>query len=129
MPSKYASAKNSIAQCDRCGFRYKLTQLKRLVIKTKNVNILVCPECWEPDQPQLSLGLYPVNDPQAVRNPRRDTTYVTAGPNSQGSLTGGSRDIQWGWNPVGGAQAYGSELTPNELDMAVEMGDITVVIT
>ena len=26
MPTKYASAKNSIAQCDRCGFRYKLKE-------------------------------------------------------------------------------------------------------
>ena len=75
MPTKYASAKNSIAQCDRCGFRYKLKELKRLVIKTKNVNILVCHECWEPDQPQLQLGMYPVNDPQAVRNPRPDLGY------------------------------------------------------
>ena len=45
----------------------------------ENVNILVCPTCWEPDQPQLSLGLYPVNDPQAVRNPRPDVSYVTSG--------------------------------------------------
>jgi hypothetical protein len=80
MPTKFASAKNSIAQCDRCGFRYKLKQLKQLVIKTKNVNILVCPECWENDQPQLLLGLYPVNDPQAVRNPRPDSpSYYQSG--------------------------------------------------
>ena len=89
MPSKYASAKNSISQCDRCGFRFKLTQLKRLVIKTKNVNILVCPECWEPDQPQLSLGLYPVNDPQAVRNPRPDSpSYYQAGLNGLQTIFG-----------------------------------------
>jgi hypothetical protein len=72
MPSKFASGKWAIAECDRCAFRYKLKELKQLVIKTKNVNILVCPECWEPDQPQLQLGLYPVNDPQAIRNPRPD---------------------------------------------------------
>ena len=110
MPSKYSSGKNSIAQCDRCGFRYKLKQLKTLVIKTKNVNILVCPECWEPDQPQLSLGLYPVNDPQAVRNPRPDSpSYYQSGLNglqiteqtgpnidSTGFPMGGSRIIQWG---------------------------------
>ena len=72
MPSKFASGKWAIAECDRCGFRYKLKELKQLVIKTKNVNLLVCPECWEPDQPQLQLGLYPVNDPQAIRNPRPD---------------------------------------------------------
>ena len=31
---------------------------------------LVCPECWDPDQPQLQLGRWPINDPQAIRNPR-----------------------------------------------------------
>ena len=46
MPNRFASGKRAIAQCDRCGFRYKLKQLKKLVIKTKNVNILVCPSCW-----------------------------------------------------------------------------------
>ena len=53
MPNQFASGKYAIAQCDRCNFRFKLKQLKSLVIKTKNVNILVCPEFWEPDQPQL----------------------------------------------------------------------------
>ena len=116
MPSKYSSGKNAIAQCDRCNFRYKLKQLKRLVIKTKNVNILVCPECWEPDQPQLLLGMTPVSDPQAVRNPRPDSpSYFQAGLNGLQTLevtgplqtetgvpTLGSRIIQWGWKPVGG---------------------------
>jgi hypothetical protein len=143
MPSKYASAKNSIAQCDRCGFRYKLTQLKRLVIKTKNVNILVCPECWEPDQPQLSLGLYPVNDPQAVRNPRPDSpSYYQSGLNglqtdettgTSTSQTGvplmGSRIIQWGWNPVGGASYFDAPLTPNDLVGTSVLGDVTILIS
>jgi len=143
MPIKYASAKNSIAQCDRCGFRYKLKQLKRLVIKTKNVNILVCPECWEPDQPQLSLGLYPVNDPQAVRNPRPDSpSYYQSGLdglqtiNQTGPLeseTGvpllGSRTIQWGWNPVGGSRANDAGLTPNDLVGIGNVGTVTVTTT
>jgi hypothetical protein len=143
MPSKYASAKNSIAQCDRCGFRYKLTQLKRLVIKTKNVNILVCPECWEPDQPQLSLGLYPVNDPQAVRNPRPDSpSYYQSGLNglqtdettgTSTSQTGvplmGSRIIQWGWNPVGGSSFFDAPLTPNDLVGTSVLGDVTISIS
>ena len=73
MPNQFAAGKYAIAQCDRCNFRYKLKQLKSLVIKTKNVNILVCPECWEKDQPQLQLGMYPVYDPQAIRNPRVDS--------------------------------------------------------
>jgi hypothetical protein len=40
---------------------------------------MVCPACWDPDQPQLQLGMYPVDDPQAVRNPRPDNTYYQAG--------------------------------------------------
>jgi hypothetical protein len=75
MPNKFSSGKFAIAQCDRCGFRFKLSKLKTLVIKTKSVNIRVCPECFEADHPQLKLGIFPVNDPQAVRNPRPDTSY------------------------------------------------------
>jgi hypothetical protein len=143
MPSKYSSGKNAIAQCDRCNFRYKLKQLKRLVIKTKNVNILVCPECWEPDQPQLSLGLYPVNDPQAVRNPRPDSpSYYQSGLNglqiteqtgvgvdSTGVPLGGSRIIQWGWNPVGGSSFFDAPLTPNDLVGTSVLGDVTISIS
>lgn len=122
MPSRFASAKNAIAECDRCGFRYRLTELKQLVIKTKNVNIKVCPECWEPDQPQLSLGLYPVNDPQAVRNPRPDVSYYELGNDG----AGGSRVIQWGWNPVGGSRANDNFLTPNSLVSTGLTGIVTV---
>jgi hypothetical protein len=75
MPNKFSSGKNAIAACDICGFRFKLSKLKSLTIKTKRVNILACSECWNPDHPQLQLGLYPVSDPQAVRNPRPDTNY------------------------------------------------------
>jgi len=74
MGNRFASDRNAISECDRCGFRYKRKVLKELIIKTKNVNILVCPECWESDQPQLLLGLYPIDDPQAIRNPRPDFT-------------------------------------------------------
>jgi hypothetical protein len=143
MPSKYASAKNSIAQCDRCGFRFKLKQLKTLVIKTKNVNILVCPECWEPDQPQLLLGMNPVSDPQAVRNPRPDSpSYYQSGFNglqtdettgTSTSQTGvplmGSRIIQWGWNPVGGSSYFDAPLTPNDLVGTSVLGDVTISIS
>jgi len=82
MPNKFSSGKLSIGYCDRCGFRFKLSKLKTLVIKTKEINIRVCPECWEVDHPQLKLGMHPVNDPQAVRNPRTDTSY----PQSRGYI-------------------------------------------
>jgi hypothetical protein len=129
MPSKFASGKWAIAQCDRCSFRYKLKELKRLVIKTKNINILVCPTCWEPDQPQLQLGMYPVNDPQAIRNPRPDVSYTLSGDLIDGYPGGGSRIFQWGWNPVGGSRSFDAGLTPNNLVLAVELGTVTVATT
>ena len=142
MPSKFASGKWAIAQCDRCSFRYKLKELKRLVIKTKNVNILVCPTCWEPDQPQLQLGMYPVNDPQALRDPRPDVSYTLSGNSGlqigltdstnvydAGAPLMGSRIIQWGWNPVGGASSFDTVLTPNYLILPIQIGTVTVSTT
>jgi hypothetical protein len=142
MGSKYASGKNSIAECDRCGFRYKLKELRKLTIKTKQVSIKVCNTCWEPDQPQLSLGLYPVNDPQAVREPRPDVSYYQSGysglqltqqpgtsVNANGYPEGGSRIIQWGWAPIGGARADDAGLTPNYLVGQSQLGTLTVTIT
>jgi hypothetical protein len=126
MTSQYASGKYAIAECDRCGQRYKLRELKKEIIKTKLFQIKVCPTCWDPDQPQLSLGLYPVQDPQAVREPRPDVTYVTSGTNADGFPSGGSRDTQWGWNPVGGAQQFDAALTPNYLVVATYVGRVTV---
>lgn len=114
---KYASGRHSIAECDRCGQRYKLKELKKLTIKTKQVSIKVCPECWEQDHPQLKLGLYPVFDPQAVREPRPDTSYAQ------------SRDTQWGWNPVGGASQYDAGLTPNYLELTLQVGTVVPITT
>jgi hypothetical protein len=129
MGNRFASGKNSIALCDRCGFQFKLTNLRKEIVKTKTFNTLVCPDCFDPDQPQLQLGMYPVDDPQAVRNPRRDTTYVEAGVNAQGFTTGGSRDIQWGWNPVGGSRFFDDALTPNDLVLTLELGTVQVTVT
>jgi hypothetical protein len=137
MGSTYASGRIAIAECDRCGQRYKLKELKTEVIKTKRYELKVCPECWDPDQPQLLLGMHPVEDPQALRGPRRDTTYVTAGVNGLqltqdgfgGYPTGGSRDIQWGWSPVGGARNFDNELTPNYLVATTSVGTVTVTVS
>ena len=136
MPQKFASGKYAIAECDRCAQRYMLKQLRKLTIKTKQVSIKVCPECWEEDQPQLQIGMYPVNDPQAVREPRPDVSYLSSGTSGlQINLTGigpdgiggpemGSRQIQWGWNPVGGGSNWPQ--TPNDLVSGVVLGTVTV---
>jgi hypothetical protein len=129
MGNQFASGKRAIALCDICGFQFKLHKLKEEIVKTKRYNLLVCNECWSPDHPQLQLGMYPVDDPQALRNPRRDTTYVTSGTNDDGFPSGGSRDIQWGWNPVGGASSSDAGLTPNYLVAITSVGNVTVVTT
>ena len=126
MPNRFASGKHAIAECDRCGFQYKLNKLKPLVIKTKNVNIIVCPTCWEKDHPQLQLGMYPVDDPQALRNPRPDNSYYQAGLNNAGNPTDGSRVIQWGWNPVGLNDPLGLSGLVNVLEAHGQVGTVTV---
>jgi hypothetical protein len=142
MPNRFSSGKYAIAECDRCAQRYMLSELKKLVIKTKQVNIKVCPECWEEDQPQLQIGMYPINDPQAVREPRRDVSYIASGTSglqtsNSGNYTtqgvgypeGGSRIIEWGWNPVGGPRLDDDGLTPNSLVLSINLGTISVTTT
>jgi len=127
--NRFSSGKNSIAECDRCGFRFKLHQLRREVVKTKNYELLVCGPCWDPDQPQLQLGMYPVDDPQGVRNPRPDRSYTASGILPSGYQGEGSRNTQWGWNPVGGSKFFDDALTPNNLALSVEIGTVTVTTT
>ena len=127
MSNRFASGRWAIAICDNCGFQFKLKKLKTQVIKTKEINDKVCPECWSPDHPQLQLGMYPVSDPQALRNPRKDTTYFVSGTTVDGSLGGGSRVIQWGWNPVGGSRVFDDPLTPNDLVARGIVGTVQVI--
>jgi hypothetical protein len=142
MSNRFASGKFAIAECDRCAQRYKLKQLRTQIVKTRPYNIKVCPSCWDPDQPQLQLGMYPVNDPQAVREPRPDISYQVSGTsglqilktNSTDQLgfgysEGGSRIIQWGYAPVGGARSDDAGLTPNNLVLGITLGTVTVVTT
>lgn len=112
--SKFASGRFAISLCDVCGQRYKLHQLKSLTIKTKATNILACPECWNPDHPQLLLGMYPVVDGIALRNPRPDIGKIV------------SRDDQYGWNPVG-ISDYLNLGYPNNLVATTTLGSVTVI--
>jgi hypothetical protein len=93
------------------------------------------------DQPQLQLGMYPVNDPQAVRDPRPDNSYLQSGlnglqltettavnPNATGVPLQGSRIIQWGWNPVGLDNPLGLPI-PDNLEAVGAVGTVTVSTT
>jgi hypothetical protein len=122
MSNKFTTNKNAIADCDVCGFQFKLKTLKSLFVRKTKTNILACNECWNPDQPQNLQGMYPVSDPQAVRNPRPDQSF------NDNNITG-SRDIQWGYNPVGGARPPANEFTPNDLVVTTVVADVTITIT
>jgi len=126
MAHKYAVGKQAFGFCDRCGQRFKLKDMKRIMIKDTLTQILVCKQDWEPSQPQLQLGRYPVFDPQALKNPRPDTTYQTSGIAVDGYPASGSRAIQWGWAPVGMAQQFDAALTPNYLVAIGYVGQVTV---
>ena len=117
MAGAFASTKQALGVCDVCGFTYKLKTLRDLYVKDRNTHTKACRTCWNPSHPQLRLGDYPVRDPQALRDPRPDTTQLAS-----------SRDIQWGWAPVGnGNDPFG--LTENSLIGTASVGSVTVTTT
>jgi hypothetical protein len=126
MSNRFANGRKALAFCDVCGFRFDLKRLKNLVVKTKETQIKACPQCWTPDQPQLQLGMYPISDPQAIRNPRPDTnTWYQSGVNAIGNVSEGMLVTQWGWNPIGGARDFDAVLTPNTLVGVGQVGQAT----
>jgi len=143
MANSFASGKYAIAECDRCGFRFKLRELKSLTIKTKKTNILVCATCWEPDQPQLQVGMFQVDDPQALMNPRPDNSYTSSGKNglqtnitepdmevdAYGQPSGGSRTLQWGWNPVGLNNPLQLKGLTDNLQATAQVGSVFIATT
>ncbi len=127
MGNQFASGRKAIAICDRCGEEWLLKELKQEVVKQRLTGMLMCPDCWDPDQPQLMLGTFPIDDPQGLRTSRRDTSYLVSGTTVLGTLGGGSRVIEWGWNPVGGADGNGANLlTPNALVGVGQVGQVVV---
>lgn len=68
----FATGKYAFGICDRCGFRTKYSELKTQIINEYPTGLRVCPDCLDPDHPQLQLGKYPVYDAQALENARPD---------------------------------------------------------
>jgi hypothetical protein len=66
----FASGKYALAICDRCGFSYQYTALKK-----EWTGFKVCVECYEPKHPQL-MPKRSVSDPQALQEPRPDRASV-----------------------------------------------------
>tara|TARA_R110000803_G_scaffold189097_1_gene251551 strand:- start:13 stop:324 length:312 start_codon:yes stop_codon:yes gene_type:complete len=88
----YAAAKKALGDCDRCGFTYKLNNLKYEIQDSIRNGLRVCTQCFDKDHPQYKLGELNITDNQALFNPRPDrgleesTTYFGFNPVSGISL-------------------------------------------
>ena len=92
----YAAGKKAIGICDRCGFTYKLKDLKYEVQDQKKTGSRICPSCIDPDQPQYRIGEVDTSDNIGLYNPRPDsgeaasTSYFGFNPlNSTGMVIRG----------------------------------------
>lgn len=97
----------ALGLCDRCGFSFKLNQLHQEIYDERPNGLLVCSTCLDVDNPQLQLGRYPVDDPQALLDPRPD---VGKPPSTS----------YFGWMPVG------SPLF--DMQASCEVGTVVVVV-
>jgi len=102
----YARGKKAFGYCDRTGFRYPLSELVYEYQNGVRTGFRVGKDVFDPDQPQNFLGRVKINDPQALKDPRPDTSLDA------------SRQL-WGWNPVGNPAQY----------MISSVGTVTVVTT
>lgn len=57
------------AICPRCGFRYRLAEMREEVYDQRPTGRRVCPECWDEDDPHLALNRLDLNDTGWVRDP------------------------------------------------------------
>ena len=64
----YAKGTHSLAICDRCGWAYPY-----LSMKVEWNNLKVCPECYEPRQPQ-DIPAKQTFDPEALYQPRPEVS-------------------------------------------------------
>ena len=76
MAQEFARGKNAFGFCDRCNFRAKLKALRGETVAGVPNNLRVCNKCWDADHPQNWQGRYPVDDPQALRDPRPDPSLA-----------------------------------------------------
>lgn len=97
----YSSGKHALGICDRCGFTYKLHELRDEYVRGVPQNLKTCESCWDDDHPQNYLDEIDFFDPQSLEDPRPDS-----GKLSSTSLSG--------WKPVLG------------IDMTILLGRPTV---
>ena len=111
----YAQGKKALGICDRCGFSFKLNNLKYEILDSKRTGFRVCNQCFDEDQPQLKLGQIDTSDKQSLYNPRVDTGEAD------------SRRL-FAFDPIGGGiTSLGSKTVG--LDITGEIGTLSVSTT
>lgn len=72
MSRRYATGKNAIGLCQRCGFQYKLSQLR----EDGETNLLVCTPCYDIEHPAEK----PIDATDAIslRRPAPDVDAVAS---------------------------------------------------
>lgn len=75
--------------CDRCGQRYRLSQLYEEHVLGRPTGNRVCPQCYDESHPQLDTRHVKTSDKQYVKDSRSDRAELAE-----------SRRL-FGWNPVG----------------------------
>ncbi len=112
--SIYAKGKYAFGFCDVTGFRYKLADLVPLIRDGRDTGFRVGYDVLDKDNPQYELGRMNMSDPQALRNPRPDTSLADS-------------RILGAFDPVGGGITELGSRTVG-LDMTGEIGQVEVVI-
>lgn len=93
----YASGKNALAQCPRCGFEYNYTQLVR---DGQNPQQYVCVDCFDPKHGQ-EIPPKNISDAIALHHPRTDRSTSDDFENPIPSAIAG---FAWA-SPIGGTIA------------------------
>lgn len=102
MSNKWANDENALGICDRCGLTYKLRRLKKETQNRTETNLMVCPECWDPDHPQQFVYEIDVDDPKPLLDPRYETADGAGSTSDDDDLSEFTTDAG-GWVVVNGS--------------------------
>lgn len=104
MARQFASGKEALGECDRCGFVVLLNSMRYETDNGLSTGVKVCEDCWDPEHPQDDIDKLDTSDPQSLQDPRPEKDE--------------SRSF-FGWNPVG-----------NQLNkLVITINDVTISTT
>ena len=127
MSKSFAVGKEAFGFCDRCGFRYMLTELKEEYRNLQRTGLRTCPECFDEDHPQLQLGRYTWDDPQALKDPRPDNAEAASRGDDRQRWTFASSTAGWvGQNATLAISGGSMVVTPTTVDPQIRQEGIAL---